>query len=71
MKNILSPREYEVMEKVSIGLLDKEIADFLDMKITTVKKHVQHIFQKFRVQNRTEATIKFLVITGKIITDTE
>ena len=64
IKSILSVREYEVMEMVSIGKLNKEIADELECEETTIKKHLQHIFPKLEVQNRTEATIKFLRISG-------
>lgn len=66
IRSILSEREYEVMKKVSCGKLNKEIADELKCEQTTVKKHLQHIFPKLEVQNRTEASIKFMEITGKL-----
>ena len=64
IKDILSIREYEVMEKVAIGKYNKEIADELECGEATVKKHLQHIFPKLDVQNRTEATIKFLKLSA-------
>lgn len=64
----LSEREYEIMEKVSCGKLNKEIADDLKCKHNTVRKHLQNIFPKLGVQNRTEASIKFMEITGKLKT---
>lgn len=67
IRSILSEREYEVMEMVSIGKLNKEIADKLDCEETTIKKHLQHIFPKLEVQNRTEATIKFLKLGGLLM----
>lgn len=63
----LSKREFEVMEKVSRGKLNKEIADDLKCKLNTVRKHLQHIFFKMRVQNRTEASIKFIADYGIVI----
>ena len=66
IRSILSGREYEVMEMVSCGKLNKEIADKLKCEETTVKKHLQHIFPKLEVQNRTEATIKFLKLSGML-----
>ena len=67
----LSEREYEVMERVSCGKLNKEIADDLNRSTNTIRKHMQHIFQKLEVQNRTEACIKFMEITGKLKTVNE
>jgi DNA-binding NarL/FixJ family response regulator len=65
-RSSLSEREFEIMKLVSTGKLNKEIADYLACKTNTVKKHLQHIFPKLNVQNRTEACIKFMEITGKI-----
>ena len=65
----LSEREFQVMELVSLGKFNKEIADQLQVKICTVTKHLQHIFSKWGVQNRVEAIIMFLQITGKINTE--
>jgi len=64
---ILTEREYEIMELVSIGKLNKEIANILDIQPGTITKHLQHIFEKIEVQNRTEAAIKFLELTGRLI----
>ena len=63
----LSEREFQIMELVSIGKFNKEIADDLNIKPDTIAKHLQHIFQKLEVQNRTEATLKFLEMTGRLI----
>lgn len=68
IRSILSGREYEVMEMVSCGKLNKEIADKLKCEETTIKKHLQNIFPKLKVQNRTEASIRFMVFTGKLKT---
>jgi DNA-binding NarL/FixJ family response regulator len=64
----LSQRELEIMEKVSHGKLNKEIADDLDCRTNTIRKHLQHIYSKLKVQNRTEASFKFMEITGKLKT---
>jgi NarL family two-component system response regulator LiaR len=63
-RNTLSARENEIMELVSSGLYNKEIADKLKCEESTIKKHLQNIFPKLKVQNRTEATIKFLKLSG-------
>jgi DNA-binding NarL/FixJ family response regulator len=67
-KSNLSEREYEVMERLSCGRQNKEIADDLDCMTNTIRKHLQHIYPKLMVQNRTEASIKFMEITGKFKT---
>ena len=63
----LSEREYEVMVLVSCGKLNKEIADRLKCETNTIRKHLQHIFLKLGVQNRTEASMKFMELTGRAI----
>lgn len=55
----LSPREYEILELLTQGLLDKEIADRFGVKHGTVRWHLQHVYDKLQVRSRTEAAIKF------------
>jgi DNA-binding NarL/FixJ family response regulator len=66
-RNSLSDREFEIMLLVSSGKLNKEVACELLCEEETIKKHLQHIFLKLGVHNRTEASIKFLQITGKLV----
>ena len=54
----LSPREIEVLEQLSKGLKNKLIADNLFLSISTVKKHIENIFDKLHVHNRIEAIQK-------------
>lgn len=54
----LSPRENEVLQLLSEGLLYKEIADQLSISIATVRQHIHKIYDKLHVQNRTEALNK-------------
>ena len=55
---LLSNREREVLELLSKGYLYKEIADRLDITLSTVKRHLNHIYEKLQVQNKTEAVNK-------------
>ncbi|MBI4514079.1 MAG: response regulator transcription factor [Gemmatimonadetes bacterium] len=55
----LTPREREVCELVAAGLTNRQIAQRLRLGQNTVKYHVQHLFQKLGVRNRTEAAMKF------------
>ncbi len=56
----LSRREREVLELLSQGCSNKEIADKLSVSIETVTWHLKHIYSKLHVQSRTQAALKFL-----------
>lgn len=58
MDNILTKREIEVLELLSKGYLYKEIAALQNVSISTIKSHLNHIYQKLQVQNKTEAINK-------------
>lgn len=51
----LSSRETEILTLLAEGLQKKEIADRLDISITTVITHVSHIYQKLNVINAPSA----------------
>ena len=54
----LSDREREILCLLSEGLLKKEIADKLQIGVTTVAYHVRHIYEKLNVKKRREAVEK-------------
>jgi two-component system, NarL family, response regulator LiaR len=58
--NTLTPRELEVLNHISNGLLNKEIADKLFLSIDAIKKIAQSIYEKLHVRNRGEAIKKYL-----------
>jgi len=51
----LTLREAEVLLWVVRGKTSSEIAVILDSKTATVSKHLEHIYQKLGVENRTAA----------------
>jgi len=55
----LTPREREVWSLVAAGLTNPQIAERLGLSDNTVKFHVQHLFSKLGVKNRTEAALKY------------
>ena len=65
-KSALTSREHEIMEKLSEGLLYKEIADSLGLCLNTVKNHLKNIYPKLGAENRSEAIIEYLIISDKI-----
>ena len=54
----LTRREREVMVCVADGLSDAEIASVLVIERSTVRKHLENIFEKLRVRSRTAALAK-------------
>jgi two-component system nitrate/nitrite response regulator NarL len=65
-KPALTNREFQVMQKVSVGKPNKEIAHELGCEEYTVKSHIKNVFPKLGAKNRVEAALKFLIITGKL-----
>jgi DNA-binding NarL/FixJ family response regulator len=51
----LTSRERDVLKLLSEGMTNAQIAERLVVQESTVKYHLQNIFQKLGVQNRTEA----------------
>ena len=51
--SLLSAREREVMLLAAEGLSNKEIAEQLEISNGTVKVHLQHIYCKLGIRNRT------------------
>jgi DNA-binding NarL/FixJ family response regulator len=56
----LTPREHQIMRQVVLGRTNKEIAETLRIKETTVKKNMTLVMEKLIVRNRVEAAIRFL-----------
>ena len=54
-RSSLSSREVEILEMVSRGLTNKEIAGALQISHFTVRNHLNHITAKLQVADRTEA----------------
>jgi DNA-binding CsgD family transcriptional regulator len=53
----LSPRELDVLRLIAAGYANQEIAAKLCISVTTVKKHVNHIFAKLGVASRAQAIV--------------
>lgn len=59
-QKLLTPREHEILDCVSKGFVDKEIATRLGISPWTVHGHLRNIYDKLRVRTRTEAVVKYL-----------
>ena len=51
--SLLSAREREIVQLIAEGKTNREIAQKLFISESTVKGHIQHIFEKAKVSNRT------------------
>jgi LuxR family transcriptional regulator, maltose regulon positive regulatory protein len=54
----LSEREIEVLHLIAAGLANRDIADQLVIAVGTVKRHINNIYGKLDVRNRTQAVAK-------------
>lgn len=55
--NTLTSRELEVLQMAAKGASNKKIAEKLFVKEVTVKTHLNSVFKKLKVENRTQATL--------------
>lgn len=51
----ISNREYEVLQKISEGLSNKEIGEVLFLSESTIKTHVSNLLVKLNAKRRTQA----------------
>lgn len=55
---IITPREMEVLQLLSLGLSYKKIAMQMNVGHETIKKHLKNIYRKLKVTNKIEALQK-------------
>lgn len=53
----LTPQQFRVLKYLADGMLNKQIADILEVSEGTVRAHVTAILRKLRVSTRTQAVI--------------
>lgn len=58
---ICTRREQAVMKALVCGMTNKEIAQYLDIHIRSVEKHISKILQKTNNRNRIELVISFYI----------
>lgn len=57
-KTIITSREMQVLKYISEGKNNSEIASYLNVSVHTAKVHIQNIFKKLYVTDRTEAVVR-------------
>jgi DNA-binding NarL/FixJ family response regulator len=61
----LAPREREILELVANGCANKEIADKLEITLSTVCWYLHEIYKKLHVQSRVQAINKLRQKSGR------
>jgi DNA-binding NarL/FixJ family response regulator len=56
----LSQGEERILQQLSKGYSNKEIAEHLSLSVNTVRAHLRSIYDKLHVRSRTEALLKIL-----------
>lgn len=57
-EHLLTNKQHKVLQLMHRGLSNKEIAEELDVSLSTVKTHINHLYQKLEVNNRLTAIKK-------------
>ena len=53
----LTPRQTQVLRHLAFGLSNKEISKSLEISVETIKEHVQNIFLKLALDDRTKVAV--------------
>ena len=53
--DLLTEREMEILNLLSTGAKNTDIAEQLSLSVHTIKTHIYHIYKKLDVENRTQA----------------
>ncbi len=67
----LTDREREVLQLIARGLTNRDIADALVISERTVKHHVTAILSKMNLRNRTEAALRAVEDSGRVLSREE
>ncbi len=54
----LTPRQWEILRRVSLGLSNAQVGRMLGLSEATVRKHLENIFLRLHAASRTEAVSK-------------
>jgi len=59
---LLSERETQILQRISSGASNKEVARDLGISPSTVRTHVESVFRKLQCSTRAAATLKALTL---------
>ena len=58
IRDSLTPREYEVLDRLARGMTDKEIAEALVVSEQTSRTYTKRLLKTLEVNNRVQAVLK-------------
>lgn len=58
--NILTPREKEIFELLTLNKSTNEVANSLNISEKTVRNHISNVMQKLEVKSRYNAVIELI-----------
>ena len=58
--SVLTPRQIQLLRLVAVGYTNGQVARRLSISEATVRKHLEHIFERLRVDSRTAAVTRAL-----------
>jgi len=67
--NHITPREIQILALMAQGIMNKEIAQRLNISTETVKKHLKNIYQKTGSHNKIEALNKTKWLTTSLLSN--
>ncbi|GAA2474209.1 helix-turn-helix transcriptional regulator [Terrabacter carboxydivorans] len=53
----LTPRQWEILREVAAGATNQQVGHRLGVSEATVRKHLEHVFERLQVASRTEAVM--------------
>lgn len=53
----LTPRQWEILREVAAGATNQQVGHRLGVPEATVRKHLEHVFERLHVASRTEAVM--------------
>jgi DNA-binding CsgD family transcriptional regulator len=66
---LLTPREHVVLGRIAEGDTNRQIATALFVAPTTVRRHLEHIFDKLQVRNRAAAAAVYVSAPNSVTSD--
>ncbi len=65
LEGLLTARETEVLQAITNGASNAQIAESLNISLETVKTHVKNILQKLKARDRTQAVV--IALRGSLV----
>lgn len=65
LRTLLTTREIDVLKLVDKGMSNKEMAEYLNISVNTIKRHLDNLYGKIQVNSRTQLISKIYKINAE------